>query len=124
MKKVLVGLVTVVATFFLTACGSNKDSLEGEYHLYWVASNTGEEHLDGESAGIMTIENSMMKGADNNSDDFIVDEEKSVFISESGREYPYTYKDGVLVFDGDQYYKIGTKAYQEKKKEIENQKKD
>ncbi|MBF0819787.1 hypothetical protein [Streptococcus acidominimus] len=124
MKKILLAFASVVVAVFLTACGSNKDSLEGEYHLYWVASNTGEKHLDGESAFPLKIENSMMKGAHNNSDDFIVDEEKSVFISESGREYPYTYKDGVLVFNGDQYYKVDTKAYQEKKKEIENQKKD
>lgn len=122
MKKIFGLLFLFLSVFTLVACGEKEDSLEGEYHLYWIGSNTGEKHLDGESTHPMKIENSVLTGADNTSDELRIDKDRSVIIGKYGREYSYTYKDGVLIFDGDEYYKVGSKAYQDKKKEIEDTK--
>ncbi|MBF0777852.1 hypothetical protein [Streptococcus cuniculi] len=35
-------------------------------------------------------------------------------------EYPYTYENNTLTYDGDTYIKVGSKEYKEKMKEIEN----
>ncbi|CYV12275.1 LptM family lipoprotein [Streptococcus suis] len=122
MKKIVGILAVVLSVFMLVACGVKEESLDGEYHLYWVASNTGEKHLDGESIHSMKVEGSIMTGAAHKSYELRVDKDRGVIIGEYGREWPYTYKEGALVFDGDEYYKVGSKAYQDKKKEIEDTK--
>ncbi|MEI4309304.1 lipoprotein [Streptococcus suis] len=117
MKKIL-GLIAVVfSLILLAACGvSNTDSLDGEYAELWTASNTGEIHL--ETSDPMVIKDTTVENMSGFTNNLAIDTEKKIFISSNNETFSYVYKDGILQVNGDTYYKIGSKAYEEKAKEL------
>lgn len=117
MKKVLGFMVMLLSVVFLAAC-SSQENLDGEWYRYYTASNTGELSMDSEKYGPdVIISDSIIKL---DGEDFTIDKEKRI-IQTRFKEYTYTYENGVLTFDGKTYVKKGTKQYDEKRKEIENE---
>lgn len=117
MKKLLGLVILAVLALFLTACGS-QENLDGEWYRYYVASNTGRLSMDSEKYGPdVVISDSTIKL---DGEDFTIDKEKRI-IQTRFKEYIYTYENGVLTFDGKTYVKKGTKQYDEKRKEVENE---
>ncbi|MDG3136904.1 hypothetical protein [Streptococcus suis] len=117
MKKIVNVVVAVFSVFVLIGCSTLMvDKLDGEYTHVIGKDRTGIEMLaeddlswiDGTTADFWHI----------SSDELIVDVEKKVLIAGT-TEFPYVYEDGLLKVDGETYYKIGSKAYKEKLKEIE-----
>lgn len=119
MKKILLALVSVVTVLFLVAC-SGSQSMDGEYHEFVIASNTGELGVNDESGKIVIEGDSGTRWGD---DMFSIDKDRKTLVFSYG-EYPYTYENNTLTYDGDTYIKVGSKEYKEKMKEIEEQKKD
>ncbi|MFX4035466.1 hypothetical protein ACJBZ3_04525, partial [Streptococcus suis] len=115
MKKILGLIALVFSILVLTACStSTVDSLEGEYARLVTASNTRETELYRSEDNPMVIKGATasIPGIDDN---LAVDTERKIFIG-SSYKYPYVYEDGILQVNGDTYYKIGSKAYEEKGK--------
>lgn len=114
MKKKIMGLMLVaLSAFLLVACG--KETMDGKYYEYWVSSNTNEPTLNDDP---MIIDGISVSGASGFEYDLTLDEEKRIFISVNNREFPYVYDNGILVFNGDTYYKEGSQAYKDKLAEI------
>ncbi|HGA1176978.1 TPA: hypothetical protein ACIRFI_000781 [Streptococcus suis] len=117
MKKILGLIALVFSILVLTACStSTVDSLDGEYARLVTASNTRETELYRSEDNPMVIKGATasIPGIDDN---LAVDTERKIFIG-SSYKYSYVYEDGILQVNGDTYYKIGSKAYEEKAKEL------
>lgn len=119
MKKVVLAFVSVVTVLLLVACSSSQN-MDGEYHEFVVASNTGELGVDDEIDKLEIKGDSGTRGGD---DMFSIDRNRKTFVFSHG-EYPYTYENNTIKYDDKMLIKVGSKEYKEKMKEIEEQKKD
>ncbi|WP_449453912.1 LptM family lipoprotein [Streptococcus suis] len=108
MKKIVGMLAVVLSLFVLAACGSKEESLDGEYHRYFLSSNTNEMTV----SEVEKIEIEGVSGILEDWKEFAVDTEKKILIFEN-RSMPYVFKDNVLSFNGDTYVKVGTEKYKE-----------
>ncbi|HEM3614616.1 TPA: hypothetical protein U1C23_001473 [Streptococcus suis] len=108
MKKIFGLLFLFLSVFTLVACGAKEESLDGEYHRYFLSSNTKELTV----SEVEKIEIEGVSGILEGWKEFAVDTEKKILIFEN-RSMPYVFEDNVLSFNGDTYVKVGTEKYKE-----------